>query len=356
MNGKTAMAIPFMEEGETQTLMALADSTKKTTYDQAHSPGKLIIYKDDNGHEKLERMYIKADSAYAKRKNYVFNDSDFSGMYWFEDSEDEFSRAYVYKNGKLIKEIQPRRGPSSKRTAEGCGEEFGTTIIMSYYSWASVQGYGTWGPRYMYSVSLFVDMIDYTNCTVSPSTVSAPSNSSWSGSPSDFNNSPNFTQWYNNLNSTEKAWVDANWTAAGLVFVNYMNAETLSRVYFSKNQPNALELMNPFLLPDVDGTNQNAFKHILAAALHAKYLGPSTAWTVVSNHELTTPNNILKEMDVANNGLGIAIANEHAGSEQSLIDAVYDFVAEKHGWRAIVNGVVQPQLVKTSSASNDQNY
>ncbi|WP_159469023.1 DUF6973 domain-containing protein [Dyadobacter sp. 3J3] len=205
------------------------------------------------------------------------------------------------------------------------------------------------------SITFNVDNIDYENCSISVSNVAMPT-TTWSGGPSDITNMPGFTQWFNNLTPTEKTWVQNNWTAAGKAFVNYLNAETTSRLYYSKANPSKSEIINPLLLPDKDGTNQNAFKHVLAAALHTKYLGSPTAWTIVSNHELGTPENLFKQMDIANNGIGINIGNECSCSESEIATAVKKLVDKGGAYRAVINNINTPTLQRTNKATNDENY
>lgn len=226
---------------------------------------------------------------------------------------------------------------------------------MAFYQVVSVPSLGlSFGPTFLYNLTFNVDYIDYENCTISVNNIPP---SSWSGGPGDYTNSPGFWSWSNSLNPTEREWVNNNWYAAGVAYVNYMTAEITSRAIFSKPNPSVWELANALsLLEDKDGTNQNAFKHILAAALHTKYLGPSIAVVIVGNHELFAPNNLNKNMDVFNNAIGINIGNNVSGNELDIITAAKNAVINGTARRVTIGNTYQNALIPTNVAHNNENY
>lgn len=279
-NGSKALVVPVVETTDALTLTSFdGDSTAQKSFLDLFTPMKLVFYKDAKEKEHLERMYIKADAEYAKRKQFHFEDADFSGRIWYEDMDDNFLRAFFYKDGKLIgKQVPGEEKPEgdkkkNARTAYTCEKIYETTTTTTtYYSIACSSSADCGPPQFMYNSTSTTTTIWYESCYPDPNDPAySPSGS---GSLSHITD-PGFWQFYNyNLNAYEIAWLYLNQEKAYQFYLNAKMAEVSSQQRFGGAT-----------VKDQDGTNQNAYKHAYLAALHTRAWGPQMALLLTNLHE-----------------------------------------------------------------------
>ena len=247
-----------------------------------------------NGKEKKALLinYI-ADKDYFRNNDFKVEGSSFSGKMLVKDWNEELLYGYVIENGKIKSTIIPEDKASNKNgRVTGC-----ITISMEYYSVACAQGYPCGPPLYMHTTYTFI--CDYTAEEYNPDTVN------WSlvpfggqtYDPSATLNTPEAQQFlferpnaFENLYYTTHPWL-------------------INSAIRNKNTAASLEISN--FLVDRDGCNGNAFKHAIWSGLNTLTWNHETAKYMGDIHELQWDNsNLNKQMDLANNALGIEIAKD----------------------------------------------
>lgn len=352
--GRKALVIPIFEMPESATfsvLDSIADKSKLTLMDVI-TPVQLVIYKDKDGKEIVERMYSKSDRNYRIRKNNATEDRDFTGMRWFEDEVGNFKRGFLYKDGEIDKTFYPNEFTGEAARTTSCRS---ITITISFVWYSTLCGpYGCYDPIYMHTdiQNITVQTCDSKHDTEyeipgvvntggawGPSDPNAPTLGDGWGLPES--KIGDFLNWILNLNEQESAWVKANKTKAPAAFMNYIQATTNSKARYGCITSSG-QLFN-----DVDGTNQNAFKHAYWSALNERSFGNEVAQTIGDNHEGdVTSNDPNVQMDVFNNQLGRKVG-EHCGcSGSDLIEAVEN---------AIKAGLGKRRLIGTDMSQSSQN-
>ncbi|MDF7821293.1 hypothetical protein P1X15_26960 [Runella sp. MFBS21] len=360
--GRKALVVPVFEMPESITLTKIdAEPDKgKLNLSELVTPLQLVLYKDEKGTEILERMYSKADPTYQKRKKNKSEDRDFTGMHWFEDNEGNFKRGFVYEDGNLIKTLLPKVSGGKANLRTTCQTTTYTTTI-NYYSVACVTGYGCGDPVYMYSETYSytvstgdcqskhdIDYSPYDNGGGggwgSSTTNEDPLEEGWAV-PEDKITA--FLQWLGSLNEAEAKWAKANPTKVAAAWGNKKLAESTAQSLFMCEK-NGVQYL------DIDGTNQNAFKHAYWNALNFRSFGSSEAKIIGDNHESEDMFSLDAQMDLWNNQLGRKVAETCGCGGVLLRQKVLEAIYNKQGKRLSIgtSGVKKGSLIPTSSATS----
>lgn len=322
--GEKALVIPVFEMPESATLLTMdpvADKSKLTLMDLI-TPVQLVIYKDSEGKEVLERMYSKSDTDYRKRKKNKTEDKDFTGTRWFEDESGNFKRGYTYENGEIVRTFYPTNSVNTTGARTFC-QTHTFTVRVAYYSIACVEGYGCYDPIYMHTDTY---SYSYQDCQQKHDDeyvlIGQPGGGSWGSQGSESsvgdgwgipeNSIYEFIYWVTGLNQAEANWIKANPTKAPAAWWNFISAQSNSRGKYMCKMNNVWEM-------DHDGTNQNAFKHAYWSALNQRSFGSEVAQTISDNHEGdVTSTHVDVRMDLWNNQLGRKVA-ETCGCDGALL-------------------------------------
>jgi hypothetical protein len=369
MGGQKALVIPIFEMPESATLTtigAIKDRTKLTQSDLI-TPVQLIVYRNKEGKEVVERMYTKTDRTYLKQKQEKSEDKDFTGMHWFEDNEGHFKRAFVYENGELIKSLIPEDVAQSANLRTTCGLNLYSQTI-DYYSTAC-SSYGCGPPQFMYSQTFSYYVADRDCEQNKHATEFAPTGGGGGGSNNnsedrDLNGTiyegwavpedriSQFNAWLLGLNPKESAWVKANKQKAPAAWWNSTLAKNFSQAEYMCLKDNGF--LGDWII-DIDGTNQNAFKHAYWNALNYNSFGESEARVIGENHEGDWKVKTLDiDMDLQNNELGIKIAQTCGCAGSKLKEEVLKAIRAGRGQRNSIGsrGVRLERLVSTSNATS----
>lgn len=353
-NGRKALVVPVVEATDALTLTSFdQDSLAQKPFLELFTPVKLVFYKDTQGKEHLERMYIKGDEAYAQRKKFRFEDADFSGRIWYEDMDDNYLRAFFYKDGKLIGRQVPEGEDPEKatkknaRTTYTCEYIYETTkTTVTYISIACSSSAECGPPQFMYNSTSSTTTVWYESCYADPDDPAYYSQGSGSLS---YITDPGFWNFYYGLNAYEIAWLYLNQDKAYQFYQNAKMAEVSSQQRFGGA-----------VLKDEDGTNQNAYKHAYLAALHTRaWNDPNLALLLTNLHEgWTTPPdfnnlNLVEKMDYKNNALGIYAAIFCECDGDALRDNIQTRIGSGQGVRYMVNNINVQELRNTTSANLD---
>lgn len=358
--GRKALVVPVFEMSESATLTTMDSISDKSklTLAELVTPVQLVLYKDDDGKEVIERMYSKADPAYQKRKNNKSEDLDYTGMHWFEDNVGNFKRGFVYEDGKLIKTLLPKVNGAKSNLRTTC-QTTTYNVTITHYSVTCMTGYGCGDPIYMYSES-YSFSVSSGDCQSKHDTDYSPYDNG--GGTSDNSTTTNeeqptegwtvpedkitqFLQWLGRLNAREAAWVKANPTKAPAAWSNQKTATQTAQSMFMCEK-------NGTLYADVDGTNQNAFKHAYWNALNTLSFGSSEAKIIGDNHESEDMTSLNAQMDLWNNDLGRKVA-ETCGCSGSQLRLQVLLAIQQGLGRRIQKGVGTPpsaHLILTNSA------
>ncbi|WP_288243880.1 hypothetical protein [uncultured Chryseobacterium sp.] len=344
-DGSKALIATVEEERDALTLVSFDnDTTSKKSFEELYTTVKVAAYKDPKGKEHIERMYIKADVDYARRKKFRSSDTDFTGRIWFEDFDDNFLREFKYVDGKLISIVKPM-GDSDKNARSTdliCTVIFeNVTQSMDYYTICSE---GDCPPTFMYnSTSGNYFEVLFASCYDE-----GQGGQSGPGGTGALNiEDPGFWEWWGQINQLERDWLLSNPGKAYTAYENYKRADVSSRQRFG----GAVQT-------DEDGTNQNAYKHAYAAALHTLSWGPNIGLEIVNNHEggplnLATAT-LAQRMDHHNNALGINLVNMCGCDGEVLRDLIQSQIGQGQGRRIVYgNGQQSNTLMNTTSANLD---
>lgn len=360
--GRKALVVPVFEMSESATLTTMDSISDKSklTLAELVTPVQLVLYKDDDEKEVIERMYSKADPAYQKRKKNKSEDRDYTGMHWFEDNDGNFKRGFVYEDGKLIKTLLPKANGTKSNLRTTC-QTTTYNVTITHYSVTCMTGYGCGDPIYMYSES-YSFSVSSGDCQSKHDTDYSPYDNG--GGTSDNSTTTNeeqptegwtvpedkiaqFLQWIGRLNDKETAWVKANPTKAPAAWWNQTSAENFSKAKYMCEKDGQTYL-------DIDGTNQNAFKHAYWNALNTRSFDSSEAKIIGDNHESQDMNSLDAKMDLWNNDLGRKVAETCGCSGSALRQKVLEAIYNKQGKRLSIgtSGVKKESLIQTSSATS----
>ncbi|SEJ26200.1 hypothetical protein SAMN04487995_3828 [Dyadobacter koreensis] len=353
-DGKEGMVVVIEEDQDALTLVSFdKDTNSVKSFEELFTSVKLLVYKDEKGKEHVERMYIKGDLDYAKRKKFRYEDSDFSGKIWFEDFEDNFLRGFFYKDGKTIG-IQTVNDPNKKnaRVAYTCSWTTETvTTTTNFYSISCYMNGSnvTCGqPQFMYSSTSSTSSVVWASCW--------DDGTSSSGHPSGTSlniDDPGFWDWFDyDINGLEVNWLLTNPGKAYQCYLNFKQAEASSRQRYGGAKEED---------KDQDGTNQNAYKHALAAAKHAKSWGKAVAYQIMNNHEggpppVTGTANLPlnSQMDYHNNKLGIDYQDLTNDEGDVLREGIQRLIDTGKGKRYVFGALqFSSTLINTTSANID---
>ncbi|TDE11973.1 DUF6973 domain-containing protein [Dyadobacter psychrotolerans] len=343
--------------------MGFIKDKSKIAEEDLITPVQLVVYLDGDGKEVVERMYTKTDAEYRKQKK--SKDKDFTGMHWFEDTEGHFKRGFVYKNGELVQTLLPKDIGQQGNLRTSCGLILQSTTIDYYSIACSSNGCGP--PQFMYTESFSYYVAD-RNCEQNKhDTEYAPSGSGGSGgdtSGGDQNQDDTVTEgwavpedrisqfnaWLRDLNPRETAWLKANPGKAPAAWFNTQKAENQSRSEYMCQKDG---IFSDWIV-DIDGTNQNAFKHAYWNAMNYNSFGEEEAKIIGDNHEGDwTVKTLDIDMDLQNNALGRKVAQTCGCSGIALRDAVLKAIKDGRGKRNSigVTGKKEERLISTSSAT-----
>lgn len=156
-----------------------------------------------------------------------------------------------------------------------------------------------------------------------------------------------FIYWVTGLNRAEADWIKANPTKAAAAWYNKDKAEDLSRALYMCYQNNEW-------IMDVDGTNQNAFKHAYWSARNTCSFGSEVAQTLGDNHEGdVTSTNPDVQMDLWNNQLGRNVAERCGCNLENLKNEVLKAIGRGEGRRKNIGKTISQgnNLFPTNSAT-----
>ena len=354
-NGKKMLVVQVEEAMDALTLVSFdKDNSTPKRFEDLYTAVKLVFFKDEKGKDQMQRMYIKADKDYSDRKKFRFEDADFSGRIWYEDMDDNFIRAVFYKDGKMVGKETPRdEKKKGGRVTYTCTTIYETTTTTTnYYSIACAGTPPNCGqPSFMYYVTNTTTTVLYESCYADPTDPDYVPAGSGSLSISD----PGFWDYFNRINNFERDWLLQNPEKAYQAYTNFKMADVSSRQRFGGS-----------IEKDQDGTNQNAYKHAYAAALHTRSWGPQVALTIMNNHENRNPapqigspdfNNIhiLDRMDYINNALGIHAANDCGCDGDALRNYVQNLINTGQGVRAVYGSNIQSTTLLPTTSGNIDN-
>lgn len=361
--GRKALVVPVFEMSESATLTTMdsVSDKSKLTLAELVTPVQLVLYKNEDGIEVIERMYSKADPAYQKRKKNKSEDRDYTGMHWFEDNAGNFKRGFVYEDGKLIKTLVPKVKGAKSNLRTAC-QTTTYNVTITHYSVACLTGYGCGDPIYMYSET-YSFTVSSGDCQSKHDTDYSPYDNG--GGDTSGNNTPTneaqptegwavpedkitqFLQWVGHLNTKEAAWVKANPTKAPAAWWNQTSAENFSKAKYMCEKDGQMYL-------DIDGTNQNAFKHAYWNALNTLSFDSDEAKIIGDNHESEDMANPDTQMDLWNNQLGRKVAEtcgcDGSALRQKVLEAIQQGLGKRR--RLGTNPTPLEQLTPTNSATN----
>lgn len=197
-------------------------------------------------------------------------------------------------------------------------------------------------PMFMYTTTGSVTNIVWASCWGDGASSGNPVEASL------YIQDPSFWDWWDVLYSIERNWLLANPAKAYKAYKNFKRAEVSSIDRFGGKD-----------IKDENGTNQNAYKHAYAAALHTISWGPNVALTIMNNHEGGTGNPSLdSQMDYWNNALGVSVVNmcrcDGETLRNSIISRMTTGPVEYRGKRYVYgNSIESPTLMPTTSAKID---
>lgn len=342
-DGKQALVSSLEEEMDALTLVSFDGSAAESkSFEEVFTFVKLVAYKDSVGKEHLERMYIKGDLDYSKRKKFRYEDADFSGRIWFEDMDDNFLRGFFYENGKLKgKQSIKLESQANGRINYTCNVVYEiTTTTTDYYS---VSDCPDCPPKFMYNHTGTTYTVLWESC-YNPNVI----NSGAAGTGLSISD-PAFWTWYNTLNSLETSWLIANPGKAYDAYIHFKQGEVSSQQRFGGAT-----------LKDEDGTNQNAYKHAYIAALHNQKWGTNIAYTIMNNHEYGPPpmsgtSNLPlpRQMDYHNNKLGIDTQNDCGCYGEDLRNLIQSQITSGKGKRYKGSNLPDGTLSNTNGKNLD---
>lgn len=304
---------------------------KEKTFKTLLTPEYLVVYIDKEKKEQIEKLFVR------RTEDFLNGKGKFSGLLLYENLEGELIRGLEYQDGQYLQGYVPSVTGKNVRTS------ICYTDIWYYHTWSQACSGGSCGDL-VYTGYVEVAVTTCYDGSTSPVEVQVPlPEGGGGGGPTIYSPDYEFIDWWNSLNNTERLWTVVNVGKLPQLRHNTNKAKERSSQFYGCSS-----------LRDVDGSNQNAFKHALWSALNACSFGASVAMTIGLNHEDDgLPPTINTDMDIHNNGVGVTIFSQFCQTssggcgctEGELEGHIKDAIDSGLGLRYITNSSGSPSTI-----------